>query len=122
MSPVHTFASAGTRTVKLTISTPYGCSASSEQTILIVSVGTIATSGIQVQISPNPATEFITVRTSGQGNTVALYNQAGQLVRSAQFQDGNAELRLQVAGLPRGAYRLEVRGESGVTNVVVNII
>jgi hypothetical protein len=77
---------------------------------------------LQVQVSPNPATEVITVRTPGYGNTVALYNQAGQLVRSAQFQENNTELRLQVAELPRGAYRLEVRGESGVANVMVNII
>ncbi|MFN9110777.1 MAG: PKD domain-containing protein, partial [Bacteroidota bacterium] len=122
MSPVHTFASAGTRTVKLTISTPYGCSASSEQTILIVSVGTIATSGIQVQISPNPATDIITVKTSGCENTVTLYNQAGQPVQTAYIQKNEYELRLPVYGLPGGTYRLEVRGENGVANVMVTII
>ena len=121
-TPTHTFSSTGTWTVTLTISTPYGCSASSEQIIHIVSTGTTAAHTLQVQVSPNPATEVITVRTPGHGNTVALYNQAGQLVKSAQFQENITELRLQVAELPRGAYRLEVRGESGVANVMVSII
>jgi hypothetical protein len=37
---------------------------------------------MQVQVSPNPATDIITVRAPGYRNTVTLYNQAGQAVKS----------------------------------------
>ncbi|MFM7400497.1 MAG: PKD domain-containing protein, partial [Bacteroidota bacterium] len=122
MAPSHIFASTGTWTVRLTVSTPYGCSASSEQIIHIVSTGTQTAAGMQVQVSPNPATDVITVRAPGYRNTVTLYNQAGQPVKSSQFEEYQPELRLQVSGLPRGAYRLEVRGEEGVANVMVSIL
>ncbi|NEN24255.1 T9SS type A sorting domain-containing protein [Cryomorpha ignava] len=54
-------------------------------------------------ISPNPATDYFTVNTSGKIK-LKLFNSAGDLV---QVEDSN---RMDVSSLSRGIYLLEIRG------------
>jgi len=120
-SPGHIFPSTGTWVVTLTVSTPYGCASSSEQIIHIVSVGTVSAQSMQVQVAPNPATDYILVKAQGSV-AVSLYNQSGQRVAAAAIPENEREVRLQTASLPRGCYRLEVKGEDGVVNMMVTLL
>jgi hypothetical protein len=76
---------------------------------------------MQVQVAPNPATDYILVKAQGSV-AVSLYNQSGQRVAAAAIPENEREVRLQTASLPRGCYRLEVKGEDGVVNMMVTLL
>ncbi len=80
--------------------------------------------GLSFDLSPNPADDL--VRLSLQGGLpsdarVAMYNAAGQCVRSWNLAAGSASLSLQIADLPQGVYAVSIENEAirGVKKVVI---
>lgn len=77
-----------------------------------------------VQISPNPAQDVLNIRLLQQGSTDwtwSLRNAAGQTVL-AGIENQATETSLQLGGMPKGLYFVEVRdteGKSAVRKVVV---
>jgi hypothetical protein len=75
-------------------------------------------SGHTMSISPNPATDWISVivtsdqhSVSGQA-TAAIYQSDGRLTKEVAVPD-MSNFRLQISDLPSGVYRLSVTGASG---------
>lgn len=62
---------------------------------------------------PNPATDALNVQLDRPGRyTAQLYNQLGQVVRTAAFEYST---QISVGGLPRGVYSLRVTSEDATT-------
>ncbi len=76
----------------------------------------LAASATNVQVWPNPATDWVTVRRTGEHASspaqLHLYDALGRLVRQQQSSASN--LQFGLSGVPAGAYVLEVRTEHGV--------
>jgi choice-of-anchor B domain-containing protein len=90
----------------------------------------VSTQNIEKQliahISPNPATERLTIRLQSEAASTAwscrLLNAAGQVFRSAEMEN-QTELALPLQGIPSGLYFVEIRDHAGATalrKVVVN--
>ncbi len=76
--------------------------------------------GFEVQVSPNPAAERVTVQlknSNGKAVHFYLFGQNGKLVRSWEqsFPAGEGKLEIELAGLTAGVYYLEVESEGGRT-------
>lgn len=69
--------------------------------------------------SPNPASEYVTIRSNAlsmQNNTLTLYNQFGSVVRKIEMVNSQAILSLH--GLPAGLYHLQGENTASVKVVV----
>lgn len=123
-APQHQFPGTGTYTVKLRISTPYGCSSDTQQIIHIVSAGAGAAFVGQFQVSPNPAHDYVQVTLPEQfteKTTLRLINTLGQTVREETFAANEKQHALQLEGLNKGIYNLLIQAASRqeVVRVVV---
>lgn len=112
----HQFPGSGTYEVKLTVSTPYGCSTTTEQIIHIIGVGTEdALTAAGFQFFPNPAKEVLNVvlpnSFSGKFG-LRLMNVLGETVLESQYSQNEKQVALNVKNLSAGAYCLEIQGES----------
>lgn len=112
----HTYATSGTYTVSLTISTPYGCSNTSEQIIHIIGVGTedaLAAEGFR--FFPNPAKDLLNV-TLPEGFSekfeVRLRNVLGEIMWTQSFSHAEKQILLQLKDVPAGPYSLDIQGDS----------
>lgn len=122
-APFHEFPGAGTYRVKLTISTPYGCKASSEQIIHIVNTGVNSLTTNIFRVFPNPASDYLTVQLPenfSEKPELRLVNPLGQTVRQERFSATEMRHVLPLKGLPPGAYSLEI--ESGSAKETRRII
>lgn len=111
-APLHQFPGTGTYTVQLTVSTPYGCSAESQQIFHIVSTGASEAAAGQFQVWPNPAGESLRVKVPEQWTenaTLHLLNPLGQVVREAAITPGEQSLTLALNGLSKGIYCLDIQ-------------
>lgn len=121
-APEHQFPGAGAYTVQLTISTLYGCSEVSSQTIVVGNTGTGVVETAAFQVSPNPAIDQILIKMPenvGTTPTLRLINALGQTVSVTAFAPGERQHILPVAGLPAGAYALEIQSNVRQTIRVV---
>ena len=61
-----------------------------------------------VEIFPNPATDFITVSVKGQNSVIQIYNQIGQLLFQTESQ--NSQFELDLSNYASGHYLLKATG------------
>ncbi|MGB2996606.1 MAG: T9SS type A sorting domain-containing protein, partial [Ferruginibacter sp.] len=68
-----------------------------------------------IQIGPNPATDFITIKTElGNAKTsVKLFNQQGQLLQTAAATSQQL-FKLPASNLPNGVYYLQVNNDGNI--------
>jgi hypothetical protein len=67
-------------------------------------------------VYPNPATNFITVKTSINGMlTLKIYDILGSLKETVTVMNGD---RVDISGLNRGAYILKIDGNAAATQVI----
>lgn len=103
--PIHSYASAGTYEVCLTVSNTYG----SDTYCRTITLGTVATDDIraqaQVMVFPNPATEYLNINIAGihpVGARLELANMHGQICTSSPLTSGLQTV--QLPPLPAGMY------------------
>ncbi len=112
----HTFAASGTYRVKLTLSTPYGCSNTTEQIIHIIGVGSNeALSAEGFRFFPNPAQDVLNIVLPEGFSDVfelKLWNVLGELALEKTYVQGEKQCVLGVKNLPPGAYFVEIRGDA----------
>lgn len=112
----HSFPSSGTYKIKLTVSTPYGCSSTSEQVVHIVGVSSneaLAEAGYRV--FPNPAKEVLNVVLPVDHTekfSLRLINVLGELVFESSFASGENQVQIGLKDIPAGAYSMEINGAS----------
>ncbi len=71
-----------------------------------------------IQVYPNPVSDMLTLITSNaQSGTILLFNTLGELVFTKQVTTEKTVIDMQQ--LPTGMYILQVRSESGISNVRV---
>ncbi|MBK7936391.1 MAG: CotH kinase family protein [Lewinellaceae bacterium] len=106
-APQHVFPGTGTYTVRLTLSTAFGCSNTTQQIIHIINTGAGETTEGTLQLFPNPANDRLTVTLptgfSGTG-VFRLTNTLGETVLERICQMTENQLVLPVGDLPAGAY------------------
>jgi len=120
----HTFPGSGTYRVKLTLSTPYGCSSTTEQIIHIIGVGTKtlnADSGFR--FFPNPTRNRLNIDVPAHFDgafSVRLFNVLGETVAERAFSGTEKQVTLGLGELPAGAYSVEVT--NGLQRAVARVL
>ncbi|MFN0216126.1 MAG: CotH kinase family protein [Saprospiraceae bacterium] len=111
----HDFASAGTYTVKLRVSTPYGCSNSTQQVIHIIGAGTENSASLEgFNFFPNPAANILNVTLPADFSekfSIHLLNVLGEPVLKKEFSKNEKQVTLSVKNLQPGAYCAEIKSE-----------
>jgi hypothetical protein len=74
----------------------------------------------QLQVYPNPANDFITIRNPEEIQSIEIYDLAGRAVYSADTRA--LESRVDVSGLIQGIYILRVTANNAPINTKINII
>jgi subtilisin-like proprotein convertase family protein len=112
----HAFSGPGNYAVKLTVSTPYGCSNTTTQIIHISGVGTNeALSAAGFQFFPNPAQEVLNVvlpEGFAEKFQIRLLNVLGETVSEQSVTSSEKQTAIRVKGLPPGAYCVEIQSET----------
>ncbi|MFN0036546.1 MAG: CotH kinase family protein [Saprospiraceae bacterium] len=112
----HLFPGTGTYEVKLTVSTPYGCSSSTGQIIHIIDVGTdAALAAAGFRFFPNPAEEVLNVALPegfSEKFSLQLLNVLGETVFEKSFFQNEKQVAVGVKAFPAGAYCVVIQGES----------
>lgn len=124
-APQHQFPGTGTYNVRLTVSTPFGCSNSSQQIIHIVSTGTQEGETPMLHVFPNPADERVVLVLPDNftgTNRLRVVNALGQTVVDREMPASGKQMTLDVAELPAGAYGISVEsaGKRAVARVVIH--
>jgi hypothetical protein len=124
-APQHQFPGTGTYNVRLTVSTPFGCSNSSQQIIHIVSTGTQEGEAPMLHVFPNPADERVVLVLPDNftgSNRLRVVNALGQTVVDREMPASGKQMTLDVAELPAGAYGISVEsaGKRAVARVVIH--
>lgn len=123
-APQHHFPGPGTYHVRLTLSTAFGCEATSEQIIHIVNTGTQDVAVGNLQVYPNPTAGNLQVTLPGELEgpfRVQLTNSLGELVLSREFVEVEKSVSLALTDLPAGVYAVELHSRLGrwLTRVLV---
>jgi len=89
----------------------------------------ISQSGLAISsVEPNPSSEGIRFNYSisnPQSITIAIYNMLGERVASISEgykSEGTYSKEINISQLPSGAYYLQILGEVGQVNQMINII
>ncbi len=64
----------------------------------------------QINIFPNPASDFITIKIDDKINAVKFYNAAGSLIKTAQANSS----KIDISSLTKGNYIISIETESGI--------
>ncbi len=100
----HTFPGIGEYQVTLTVSTPFGCSESSVETIQLIS-GTRQPEQAGLLLAPNPANDRLKIRIPDQKGVsmdVSMWNTLGQMVFNQTATTGDIDIKT----LPEGVYQV----------------
>ncbi len=112
---LHTFPGSGTYKVTLTVSTPYGCSSTTQQLIQIMGVGAneaLAHEGFR--FFPNPAAEELNVglpEDFSASFNLRLINVLGETVFEKVCDQAEKLVIIGVKNLPPGAYCAEIQSD-----------
>lgn len=110
-NPVYTFETAGTYTVKLTVTNEAGSSfAKVKNNLIHTVVGLKEISKNNIRCFPNPANDIIHIESKETIDNIKLYNSLGQLVYFNE-QLENKFLSVNIKTLERGVYYLELNTE-----------
>ena len=135
-NPFHIYKMQGIYTVKLTISSEDQISTKTNENMITVEKGVginkdnfIYNEGISLStIEPNPSNDFIrftySISTS-QNITISVYNILGErvLVISEGYQsEGMHNKEVNISQLPSGTYYVQVLGNGGYVNRMINIV
>lgn len=118
-NPIHTFASAGSYEVCLTITSANGCETT---TCRQVSVATDLYSyeGGELNVYPNPASNWFVVETGVETESmIRLVSLTGQVVANWQVTGNRNEIGLE--NIAAGQYILQVENASGVANIPLEV-
>lgn len=111
----HQFPGTGTYEVKLTVSTPYGCSNSTDQIVHIIGVGTETRQGAEgFRFFPNPAEEVLNLalpESFSEKFSLRLLNALGETVLEKSFFSKEKQVALRINDFPSGAYCVEIQTE-----------
>lgn len=115
-APTHQFLATGTYTVRLSVSTPFGCGTDSEQILHIVDVATTdPTTAGHLHLSPNPTTGLVWMdlpeNFSGE-DKIFIFNDLGQKIQSFHVSEKEQRIRLDLSELPGGVYQIELRNSA----------
>jgi hypothetical protein len=105
--PQHEYSGTGNFTVRLEISSPFGCGDASQQIIHVASTATNEPYQARLGLSPNPATGRVLVslpQTMVYPSLIRMYSNLGQLVQEKQVNGPSGNLYLDVSGLPSAVY------------------
>ncbi len=124
-NPPHHFTSTGTYYIHLTVSTEYGCSATTEQVIHIVNTNTRELVAGNLQVFPNPTSGRLQVTLPNElagPFSVQVSNSLGEIVQRRDFNTTEKSVSLALDGLPTGMYAVEMRsqGSRWATRVMVS--
>jgi PKD repeat protein len=112
-NPQHAFSGPGNYAVKLTVSTPYGCSNTTTQIIQISGVSTNeAQAAAGFQFFPNPAQDVLNVvlpEGFDEKFRIRLLNILGEQVSELSFVSSEKQVAIGVKDLPPGAYCAEIQ-------------
>lgn len=77
-------------------------------------------SGSSIQLSPNPAINFIDVKFNAEqetGGILSIFSASGQILLNARVQitQGSSSIRLDISDLPSGVYHLNISTDRHVT-------
>jgi plastocyanin len=113
-NPTHTYTTAGTKQVKLKVTSNNTCQDDTTISLVVTSVGTVA--GLEsFSMSPNPATDMVKLHIGRITAEVSLLDMTGRLVKSLQpaSQTGDDQY-FSVRDIPAGLYLLQVKAKEGV--------
>jgi Secretion system C-terminal sorting domain len=110
---------------KVEITNVNGCKSTSIDYILVsTAMNTINIEGAIIEVMPNPANQFITIKQTGQllnyKLTAVLYNSNGALLTTTLIK--NTSTKINVTALLSGMYRLKIIGQKLTKNINVIII
>ena len=116
-TPVHEYSNLGSYNVRLTVSTPFGCDNTTQQTMTIVNGATAAAlSEAGISVFPNPADDLLWVNIN-EANTgdwqLVLRNSIGVEVAQQTLSGQVTQQAISLAALPSGVYWLEMTGAKG---------
>jgi PKD repeat protein/subtilisin-like proprotein convertase family protein len=110
-NPSHTFASVGTYTVQLTVSTLLGCSATSTQIITIVSSTNALPDAEVMRILPNPTTgrvQLLFPPQVSEEKQIRVLDALGRTVINAKCTEQIQTFWLDLSALPNGTYEVQL--------------
>lgn len=120
-NPEHTYADAGTYTVTLTITLPYGCQITANKTLQVVSTREqLSSSPLQIQPNPGNAVFFLKWPDQSGVASLRLLNTLGQVVLEEKINTLVNEHRLDLNALTPGIYQVELmQGKSIYTQKLI---
>jgi PKD repeat protein len=105
--PTHTFDSAKVYRVKLTISNPCGNYSRSVLVDLLFTANEEILDEVDIAIFPNPADEYMTVKSKYRIKSFLLYNAEGKIVGRKESINAK-EFTVSLRSLPSGMYKLKL--------------
>lgn len=115
-SPVHTYATAGTYTVTVTLSNACGSITITKQvTVQSSSVKDLDLDEAVLKLYPNPAQQSIVVENESNMHMkdIQVYNMLGQLVTTHKVSTSNGKQVIDVSHLANGMYHMRIRFTEG---------
>jgi hypothetical protein len=114
-NPVHTYASKGEYTVTLTVNDVNGCSKIISQKLNLFPAGIYNTEHVSFTITPNPATDYITILPHQQTArfSIRIINAMGQTVYLAPA-GSNADNKIDLSAFSKGMYYITLYNEAGL--------
>ena len=64
----------------------------------------------QINIFPNPTSDFINIKSDEKIKSVKLYNASGSLIKT----ENNEFSRINISNLPKGNYLISIETDSGI--------
>lgn len=126
INPVHTYASAGTYTVKLTAVNP--CKTAEKTTVITLTSGAVELTGLTaVTMLPNPSNGLFSLSVNSpvaMESTFALADATGKVLgeKTLQVPAGNHVETFDYTGVPAGQYRLIIQTKKGTASIGVTIV
>lgn len=121
LNPIHTYSKSGSYPVKLIVQK---C-ADRDTFKTTINISATAVSGLShpefLEISPNPARQFINIKVAGLISRFELYDGTGKRVFQGNTNRTNT-LRLTIDKLPEGVYYLRVQTDRGVLNRSISVL
>jgi PKD repeat protein len=114
-NPVHTYATSGNYTVNLTLTNDCGTDVSTQQ--LLITFVTVLSSGQNIEVFPNPFDDVLQIRSEHEIQSFKIFNLQGiMLLYGTPFLN---EIRIQMAGFPKGVYFLQVTNEHTTIPILI---
>jgi hypothetical protein len=122
-SPQHTFGAIGNFNIRLTVTSPYGCSSETVKNFSVSSLFDLKNTANSLLINPNPAKDiaFISLAENLSSDcNLLLINALGEIIlqKNVAFKDG--ETQLMLSEVPSGIYTLQVRSNQKTWVGVLN--